>query len=990
MLCPRCGQTSSLATGRCPSCGFSTPDGAVGTAVVPFDTTGLPPGSTFGANPSGGGHSGTTRVAMDTASLDADGAVGPLRVGQAFGPRYHIIKTLGIGGMGAVYQAFDAELNVAVALKVIRTDSRKRSASPQAERRFKQELLLARQVTHKNVVRIHDLGEIGGIKYITMPYVQGYDLATVLRRGGKMPVARALVLARQIAGGLQAAHDAGVIHRDLKPANIMIGADDNALIMDFGISASTDEAASGGVFGTLEYMAPEQGSGAAVDARADIYAFGLILYETLTGPRLNTATTPQERVDAMKHRTTKGVPPLGSLDVSVPPAVEAVVTKCLERDPSARFQNAGELVAALGRLDAEGGLIRTPAGVSRRVAVLVSLLVTVSLVAVYVVGRRGAPLPAAAHEPVSVLIADLQNATNDPSFERTLEPMLKLALEGAGFISAFDRNGITRTLGVRPPDKLDERAAQELAVKQGVGVVLSGSLGRQGSGYEMSVNATESVTGNVIAKAKDRAASKDQVLGVATSLAMAVRKALGDETSESAQRFATQTFSATSLEVVRAYAAAAEALSRNRWDEALRNFANSVALDPNFGLGYAGMAIASRNLDKQQDAEKYIKEAVRHLDSMTERERYRTRGLFYYLTSDYQQCVKEYGELITRYAADAPARNNLALCLTHLRSLPRALGEMREVIKILPRRELYRVNLALYAAYSGDAQTAATEARALPQTSVFGQLALAFSQMLQSQLPQAADTYQRLRAIDAQGASYAASGFGDLALYEGRLADAARILTDGAAADIAAKENDRAASKFVALAYTQALRRQNAAAISAADRALTESPTAKIRLLAARVFIDTGALAKAQALADALVSELQAEPQAYGKILAGEIALKGGDPRRAIRSLTEANATLDTWLGHFVLGRAFLEAGAFTQADSEFDRCISRRGEALALFLDEEPTFGQFPPVYYYQGRVREGLNTAGYMESYRTYLAIRGQSKDDPLLADARRRAAR
>ena len=130
---------------------------------------------------------------MDTASLDADGAVGPLRVGQAFGPRYHIIKTLGIGGMGAVYQAFDAELNVAVALKVIRTDSRKRSASPQAERRFKQELLLARQVTHKNVVRIHDLGEIGGIKYITMPYVEGYDLATVLRRGGKMPVARALV-----------------------------------------------------------------------------------------------------------------------------------------------------------------------------------------------------------------------------------------------------------------------------------------------------------------------------------------------------------------------------------------------------------------------------------------------------------------------------------------------------------------------------------------------------------------------------------------------------------------------------------------------------------------------------------------------------------------------------------------------------------------------------------------------------------------------------
>src|SRR5262249_46638186 len=153
----------------------------------------------------------------------------------------------------------------------------------------------------------------------------------------------------------------------------------------------------------------------------------------------------------------------------------------------------------------------------------------------------------------------------------------------------------------------------------------------------MSLRATESVTGNVIAKASQRAATKDQVLGTASSLAMAVRKALGDESSESAQRFATQTFSATSLEVVRAYAAAAEALSKSKWDEAFQNFNNSVRLDPNFGLGYAGMAIASRNLDKQQDAEKYIKEAVRHLDGMTERERYRTRGLFYYLTADYQQ-----------------------------------------------------------------------------------------------------------------------------------------------------------------------------------------------------------------------------------------------------------------------------------------------------------------------------------------------------------------
>jgi serine/threonine-protein kinase len=193
-----------------------------------------------------------------------------LQVGQSFGPRYHIIKLLGAGGMGAVYQAWDAELSSAVALKVIRLDHRGRAASTAAERQFKQELILARQVTHKNVVRIHDLGEIEGVKYLTMPYVEGADLGTVLRRDGKLTVPRALHLARQLAAGLQAAHEAGVVHRDLKPENIMLAADDTAVIMDFGISASSKEAASGGIAGTFEYMAPEQAAGAAVDGRADV------------------------------------------------------------------------------------------------------------------------------------------------------------------------------------------------------------------------------------------------------------------------------------------------------------------------------------------------------------------------------------------------------------------------------------------------------------------------------------------------------------------------------------------------------------------------------------------------------------------------------------------------------------------------------------------------------------------------------------------------
>src|SRR5262249_46417124 len=170
---------------------------------------------------------------------------GPLIGGQGFGGRYHIVRLLGLGGMGAVYQAWDDALAVVVALKVIRPEIAGDPDAAQAiERRFKQELLLARQVTHKNVVRIHDLGEIDGIKYITMPFINAEDLASILDREGPLPVARVLKIARSFISGLVAAHEAGIVHRDLKPANIMIDADGEALITDFGVARSTGAAAS--------------------------------------------------------------------------------------------------------------------------------------------------------------------------------------------------------------------------------------------------------------------------------------------------------------------------------------------------------------------------------------------------------------------------------------------------------------------------------------------------------------------------------------------------------------------------------------------------------------------------------------------------------------------------------------------------------------------------------------------------------------------------
>ena len=946
-----------------------------------------------------------------------DGNTGPLAVGQAFGPRYLVIKLLGVGGMGAVYQVWDAELGQAVALKLIRPETTSDpAAAREMERRFKQELVLARQVTHKNVVRIHDLGEMNGIKYITMPFLDGSDLSTVLKKEGKLPVPTALRIVRDVAAGLQAAHEAGIVHRDLKPANIML-VGDQAIIMDFGIARATGQQPSaaavlgraqkalasvmaaseamtsvtfeatiaGAVVGTVAYMAPEQFKGEHVDQRADLYALGLIFYDMLLGRR---RTLDGSALDELNRRIEQAPPPVRTVDPAISEAVETIISRCLQPDSAARFQTSTELVRELDRLDENGEPlpIRRVVGIRFMAAVVVLLL-----------GLAGGSwwyqrqfIPVAPHDPVSVVIADFKNDTGETVFNGTLEPILKLALEGASFISAYDRTAISRNIGVRPPQKLDEVSARELAVKQGINMVLTGSLSPQGSGYSVAVKAVQAVTGEVVATASDRASSKEQVLGVVTNMAGRIRSALGDDVSESAKRFSMETLSAASLDVVRDYVSGMDALSNSRYEEALASFSKAVERDPNFGIAYATMAITSRNISRQEDAEKYAKEAVRHVDRMTERERYRTRGLFYLVTGDYGTCVKEYGDLIARYPADPNALNNLALCSTHLRTLDRSLDARKKAVAILPNLPVLRSNLAFDAAYAGDFQTAEQQARKAQElgSPSSGSVALAFVDVSQGRLPQAAETLQKLAMTNAAAASRAAAALGEMAIYEGRLSDAVRIFEQHSPADVAAKTAERAAEKFVGLASAQLLRQRNGAALAAADAALRQSQSVKTRFLTARIFLEAGQIARAQQAAAMLASEIEVEPQALAKVIEGEIALKNKEPRQAIKTLTEATMLLDTWIGRFDLGRAYLDAGLLPQADSEFDRCFKRRGEALSLFLDDQPTFGYLPPLYYYRGRVWEELKTSGFADAYRTYLDIRGKAGEDPLLPEVRRRA--
>jgi serine/threonine protein kinase/tetratricopeptide (TPR) repeat protein len=955
-----------------------------------------------------GDASGSSTQAPAIASAPTAGAAGPLEAGQAFGTRYHIIRALGVGGMGAVYQAWDAELGVAVAIKVIRPEvMADPAAAADVERRFKRELLLARQVTHKNVVRIHDLGDINGIKYITMPYVEGADLATVLKREGHLPIERVMRIAKSVVSGLVEAHKVGVVHRDLKPANIMIGADDEAMIMDFGIARSTgapaghsvpgantivrnlksstgaiDRTVFGAVVGTVEYMAPEQAKGINVDQRADVYAFGLILYDLLVGKsRSAQAASPIEELQA---RMTHAPAPVKTLVPDVPDLVDGIISRCLAPDPDKRFQTSEELAASLALLDDAGEPIPIPPRFSKKLIAAATTVVLGLVTATWYFTRT--PPPVKPHDPVTVLIADFNNTTGDPTFDHTLEPMLRLALEGAGFINAYDRSRVRATFGVQPPEKLDEASARQIAMKQAVGVVLSGAVDRAGDAYDISVKAAQPISGNVTASTRARAANKDQVLTTVTKLAATVRKALGEKISESDQLFAMRAISGGSLDVVSQYAAGIELQSKGKYEEAIQKFQKAVELDPNFGLAYNSLSVNLKNVGRVDESEKFAKEALKHLDGMTERERFATRGNYYRISGDLQQCIKEYGELIARYSADTVAHNNRALCLERSKNMRGAMDEMRQALQLLPNHMTYRANLALFAAYAGEFEVAEKEVRAIPQPIGGAYQGLPLSFLGRGRVEDASGAYDKMSTIDAWGAAFAAAGRGDLAVYEGRFSEAVQILDRGAEADLKANKPEVAALKFAALAYAQLSRGQNAPAIAAADNALANSKALSVRVLSARILIEAGAVAKAQPIATSMSSLLATEPQAYGKILAGEIALKKRELPEAIKILADANAFIDTWIGHFDLGRAYLEGGAFAQASSEFERCIKRRGEALSL-VDEDPTYGYFPPVYYYLGRAGEGLQTTGYRDMYAEYLKIRGKSTEDPLLRDVRKR---
>jgi tetratricopeptide (TPR) repeat protein len=909
---------------------------------------------------------------------------------------FEILTPLGSGGMGEVYRARDTKLNRDVAIKTLPDGV---ATDPDRLARFQLEAQVLASLNHPNIAQIYGVEDSEDVHALVMELVEGPTLADLIAQG-PIPLAEALPIAAQIARAIEAAHAQSVIHRDLKPANVKVRPDGTVKVLDFGLAkalgpglptapsglsqlptvVSPAVTQMGMVLGTAAYMSPEQARGRAAGKPADVWAFGCVLFEMLTGRSAFAGETMSDTI----AKTLKQEPDWKTLPASTPGKVRDVLRRCLQKDDQQRFQDINEARVAIEQAATVRSSWRRTAAVA---AVAAGLVVAIVLGARWVLQRPASS--ANVHAPMSLLIADLDNRTGDPEFDRVLEPVLRAALEKATFITAYDRSSIGSSMDVRLPDKLDERGATELAVKQGLHVVLSGSIVKQADTYVLSAAAIRAVTGNTIGSATGRTTNKNQIPQVATTLISTIRKSLGDDQSD--RLVDSMSGTTMSLEVLRLYAAAQDAASKGKFEEALRSASKVVQMDPKQGIGYHLLAVASQNLGRHDDAVRYITEAVRHLDGMEEGERLSTRGMFFRLTGDYGACEKEYRALTVRYPGSVVGHNQRALCLGALNRPAEAVAELRRAVDILPKRPIFRINLALYASYAGDFKMAEREARnVLEQGSNrgWGLFVLALAQQGQDLVAEAASTYRELAEVDARWASSAEAGLADLAMYAGRFEDASKILAEAAAADLTAKNPDRAAAKFAMLGYLESLRERTQAAGAAIEKSLAHSDDPGVRLSAARTLARVGRVEQARKLVAGLAAEAQAESQAYAKIIEANLALRDRKPREAIRLLNEANNLTDSWIGHFDLGRAYLEDGRFAQADSEFDQCVKRRGEALSLFGDDQPTFSYFPYVDYYQGRAREGLKTVGFAESYRKYVDIRGKSGEDPLVPDARRRA--
>jgi tetratricopeptide (TPR) repeat protein len=856
--------------------------------------------------------------------------------GDMFAGRYRMVARIGHGGMGDVWRADDVILQTPVALKLIAV-----TAAGDEAARIVNEVRIARQITHPAVCRVFDVGNAEDAIFFSMELVEGEDLASLIRRVGRLPSEKVADIARQLCAGLAAAHAQGVLHRDLKPANVLI--DNNGLvrITDFGIAISQGQAALHTLTGTPAYMAPEQRTvGAALSTQTDIYALGLVLYELLVGQH------PFKRSGATK-------PPLrpSALVPSVDPRLERLIMQALSTEPRERPASALEMAARLPQSATPASRDTAPSRAvfsGRRpswwiVGAAVTAVVGIIAVALTFFVSTTAPTLTAQD---TIVIADFENTTNEPVFDGALKVALAVALEQSPFLKVFpdDRARDTLRLMERSPDeRITKTLARDIARREQLKALIGGSIASLGRNYVIALEAVNAETGDVMAREQAEAASKEQVLTSLGAASARLREKLG-ESLASVQKFDAPLPRATtpSLDALHAYSLALFDGREVPRLESIPELKRAIELDPTFAMAHAQLSAVYANTGQSALAPTYSQRAFELRDRVSERER------FFISWRYYRDAVQAFDKALdlarswtAAYPREAFAFNSLGIALVRLGQFDQSVEPFRQAIRLDPKVVPAYGNLAA----SLLALDRLTEARAVLQQAADNHLEFAGARRLSYLLAfvqgDSATMARELNASIGVGETNAAFGWqAHASAFEGRVLQAHDAFGRGIQMSRQGNFNEVAAQLRMEDAETHATVGQCAQAREEVSTGLALSRDNNTLEHASRTLGLCGAEREALELSTELARrfpEATLTNRLAVPLTAAAIAVQRGDAERALELLEPVRRydhapSAEFWPA-YLRGEAYLHLKNGHAAAAEFGTVIGHRGEVPASML---------------------------------------------------------
>jgi len=620
-----------------------------------------------------------------------------LQPGDVLGGRFEILQVLGEGGMGTVYKAVDREVDHVVALKLIRPDL---AAHPAILARFKQELLTARQVTHRNVIRIHDLSEVDGVKFISMEFVEGCDLRKLLVDRGKLPPEEAVEIIRQVCLALDAAHGAGVIHRDLKPQNVMQDKQGRILVMDFGLARSLESdgmTQTGALLGTIEYMSPEQGMGKHLDGRSDLFAVGLIFYELLTCKLPFKADTAMA---SLLRRNQERAVPAAELDATIPKGLSDIVSKCLERDLNSRYQSAQEILADLdawlGKRPVSASVAIEEARPQRTLpwkwASAGALAAAVAIGGWALSGKLTSKIggKAAKGPDVSLVVLPFRNASTDLSIDwlgPNLAEMLRTDVGQSTSLRMISSDRVHQVLrDLRVPENaiFDQDTVRRLAEFSSADTVVWGQYVKVGDQIRIDATLRDLKHQHTILL-KAEAPGEKGLLPAVAQLAQSIQQNLSLPT-DVLQELRSKSFhpSSNSLPALRNYNEGMELVRQGNHLEAAKRFEASIQADPEFALAYSKLGLTYGNLRNDDKAEQFSRKAVDLSDKLPPQERYLIQANYAQASNDNHKAIESYENLEKASPDDMDVRFLLAGLYESTGAYDKARVELAKVLATDP------------------------------------------------------------------------------------------------------------------------------------------------------------------------------------------------------------------------------------------------------------------------------------------------------------------